>query len=1013
MVRFRILGPLEAFGDGGEPVPLGRGKESALLAILVLHANEPLSTDRLIEELWRDATPGTAPKTVQVYISRLRKRLPDNRLVTTPAGYLLRVEQEELDSDLFERIVGQGRDELSGGDARAAEELFSRALALWRGPALAEFRFESFAQIEIRRLDELRAVVRCDSVDARLALGATERLVPELEELVAESPLQERPRGQLMLALYRAGRQAEALEVYRQTRTLLANELGIEPGPDLQALERAVLNHDPSLAKPQSSAQRIVARRGGRLLIIGGLAILAAAVAAGVLVATNGPSPSSMLAAGAVGQIDPGSLHIKTRLPLEGDPSRLAADTAGTNVWVGGDQAGTLSEIDAGTRSVRQVTATPGFPSAVAVGEGAAWVLDGASGLVTKVEPAYGAVWSRRVAPRNLVSYDRSRESLDPTSVAAGLGSVWTTDGSNWLTQLNPKTRHINRIDLHSSLDGVAVGDGGVWAISGAAATIFRLDRRGRETMHLTIASKPSAESPYPIDVAVGAGYVWVLNANTATVTAIDPTQRLVVAMAHLGIQRRPVRLAAGDGAAWVADGDGTLARINEASPAQPDFLQAAGALRDVAVVGKTIWVTAGAGAGSKGIGTVSSAAAASRVRPLPTSICSPIYSESGTRPQYLIAGDLALQGWGGTLAAQAGQAIQFVLNQHHFRAGRYSVGYESCDNTSAAGGYSTPAKCAANAHAYASDRSVIGLIGSWSSECSEVQLPITNRAPGGPLAMVAPTNTYDGLTHRGPGTAPDEPAKYYPTGIRNYVRVSAADVLQGSADALLAHRLGARRVFVLRDGEPYGDGIAADFTRAARRLGLTVVGPSLWNSPKSNRAFLTKVILARADAVFLGTFLIPETAKLTKDLRAALPPRTQLIAPDGFEPTYLVASVGAAAEGMTASISGPPSDQLPPRGRAFVDAFVRTTGNAHVATSTIAAAQATEVLLNAISQSKGTRASVVKQLFHVRVTNGILGNFSFDQNGDTTADAVTIYRITNGAPTVFTVITPPSALMH
>jgi branched-chain amino acid transport system substrate-binding protein len=613
-----------------------------------------------------------------------------------------------------------------------------------------------------------------------------------------------------------------------------------------------------------------------------------------------------------------------------------------------------------------------------------------------------------------VVSYDRSRESPDPTGVAAGLGYVWTTDGSNWLVRLNPRTRHVDRINLRASLDGVAVGDGGVWVISGAAASIFGLDRRGRETMDpLPIASKPSAESPYPIGVVIGAGYVWVLNANTATVTAIDPVQRLVAATAHLGIQRRPVRLAAGDGAAWVADGDGTLARIDEVSPGQPpEFLQAAPALRDVAVVGKAIWVAAGAGGGGADLGTVSSAAAASPVRPLPPSICSPIYSGSGTRPRYLIAGDLALQGSGGTLAAQAGQAIQFVLDQHHFRAGRYSVGYQSCDNASAGGGYPTPAKCAANARAYASDRSVLGVIGSWTSECSEAQLPITNRAPDGPLAMVAPTNTYDGLTHRGPGTAANEPAKYYPTGTRNYVRVSAADALQGAADAIVAHGLGARRVFVLRDGEPYGDGIAADFTKAARRLGLTVVGPTLWNFPKSNRAFISKVIRARADTVFLGTFLISDTVKLIKDLRSALPPRTQLIAPDGFEPSYLVANVGEAAEGMTASVPGPPSDRLPPRGRAFFDAFVRATGN-EPAPSTIAAAQATEVLLTAIGRSDGTRASVVKQLFQVRVTNGILGSFSFDHNGDTTARAVTIYRITNCAPTILKKITPPVALLH
>ena len=147
--------------------------------------------------------------------------------------------------------------------------------------------------------------------------------------------------------------------------------------------------------------------------------------------------------------------------------------------------------------------------------------------------------------------------------------------------------------------------------------------------------------------------------------------------------------------------------------------------------------------------------------------------------------------------------------------------------------------------------------------------------------------------------------------------------------------------------------------------------------------------------------------------MRSALPLGTPLIVPDGFDPNYLVASVGAAAEGMVASVAGPPSDRLPPRGKAFVDAFVRTTGNAPVAASTIEAAQATEVLLTAIAQSNGTRASVVKRLFQVRVTSGILGNFSFDRNGDTTAGAVTIYRITNGAPTIFTVITPSAALMH
>ena len=315
------------------------------------------------------------------------------------------------------------------------------------GPALAEFRFESFAQAEVRRLEELRAVaapIRSTPVLRR----ARSTVIPELEALVAEHPLWERPRRQLMLALYRAGRQADALEVYRQTRALFANELGIEPSPDTQALERAILNHDPSLAASQTSAHRVVARRGGRLLLAGGLLLVAAAATAALLVATRGSSRISSLAPDSIGVIDAASLRITTQLSLAGRPARLGAD--GGSVWVGGDEAGTLSAVDAANGSVSGVVATSGFPSDVAVGEGAVWVVDGESGLLAKVDPTYRSVARRvRVAPRNL-TYDRSRESSDPTAVAAGLGSVWTTDGSRWLTRLDPKT--------------LTVSDGSTWA---------------------------------------------------------------------------------------------------------------------------------------------------------------------------------------------------------------------------------------------------------------------------------------------------------------------------------------------------------------------------------------------------------------------------------------------------------------------------------------------------------------------------------------------------------------------
>ncbi len=237
-MEFRILGPLEVL-DEGTPVPLGRGRERALLALLLTHPNEVVSIDRLIDELWGPEPPKAAVNTVQYYVSRLRKILGADRIVTRPPGYAIRVEPGELDLERFERLLADG----SG-------EAVREAIALWRGAALADFAFESFAQPTIGRLEELRLVALELRVEADLAAGRHAEVVAELEPLVEAHPLRERLRAQLMLALYRAGRQAEALEAYHAARRVLVDELGLEPGPALQELERAILRQDPSLALP-------------------------------------------------------------------------------------------------------------------------------------------------------------------------------------------------------------------------------------------------------------------------------------------------------------------------------------------------------------------------------------------------------------------------------------------------------------------------------------------------------------------------------------------------------------------------------------------------------------------------------------------------------------------------------------------------------------------------------------------------------------------------------------------
>ena len=241
-MEFRLLGPLEV-AEHECSLSLGGVKQRSLLAILLLHANQLVSADQLIAELWGDAPPATAAKSVQVYVSRLRKELGPGRLATRAPGYLLRVDPSELDLACVERLSAEASRAPPQGSAMRLRE----ALALWRGPALADLAYEPWAQTEIARLEELRLAVLEARIEADLGTGQHANLVGELEALVSEHPLRERLRCQLMLALYRAGRQADALHVYRVACRELSEELGLEPGAELRRLERAILEHDPAL----------------------------------------------------------------------------------------------------------------------------------------------------------------------------------------------------------------------------------------------------------------------------------------------------------------------------------------------------------------------------------------------------------------------------------------------------------------------------------------------------------------------------------------------------------------------------------------------------------------------------------------------------------------------------------------------------------------------------------------------------------------------------------------------
>ena len=294
-MEFRIFDRLEVIERGAE-LPLGGSRQRVLLAVLLVHRRERVSTDQLIDALWGDSPPPTANKTIQVYVSRLRKALGDGVLETRDHGYRLAADALDVDADRFETLAREGRAALDTGDARRAATRLTEALALWRGPPLGEFAYEPFARREISRLEAERVAAIEGRLGAELQLGRGRQLVPELEQLVDEHPLRERLVSALMLALYRAGRQADALAAYRAARRRLVDELGLEPGVELRELERRILDHDPSLL-PRSRVIGPVTRRPVRA--IAALVAAAAAVVAGLSFGAPaaGPHPAALLTA--------------------------------------------------------------------------------------------------------------------------------------------------------------------------------------------------------------------------------------------------------------------------------------------------------------------------------------------------------------------------------------------------------------------------------------------------------------------------------------------------------------------------------------------------------------------------------------------------------------------------------------------------------------------------------------------------------------------------------------------
>jgi DNA-binding SARP family transcriptional activator len=491
-VELRILGPFEVFDDAGREVRVPSGRERALLVVLALRRGEVVSTDTLVDALWGEHPPSTAVKAVHGYVSHLRRLLGPRAgdvLSTRHPGYVLRIETDAVDAARFERTAQEGRRALGDDDPEEALVRLDEALGLWRGPALVDFSFDDFARQDIERLEALRVEAMEDRGDALLRLGRHGELVSELGPLVEAHPLRERLRGQLMLALYRRGRQAEALDVYARGRRLLAGELGLEPGAELQRLERAILAQDPALddspAQTRENARGVVSapggkrRRGRRLRLLVSALLLALVFAAATLsyILVRSEAPSRVgVAPPALVVVDPATNRIVASIPLGSRPVAVAAGAGA--VWVGDEQDGTITEVDGQhLRAVRTIAI--GAPVVdLAFGLGGVWAATGASGEVVRVDPLLGAVAER-------IPLGDPNDPVEPTAAAIGVGDgrVWVgaLDG---LARVSPSAgRVVETVDLgRSNALQVAVGGGAVWASTNASRATRVDASSGRKT---------------------------------------------------------------------------------------------------------------------------------------------------------------------------------------------------------------------------------------------------------------------------------------------------------------------------------------------------------------------------------------------------------------------------------------------------------------------------------------------------------------------------------------------------
>jgi YVTN family beta-propeller protein len=607
-VEFGILGPLEV-RRSGRVVPLGGPRQRAVLALLLLESNRVVSMDRLAEDVWGGDPPEGWATTLQTYVFHLRRALEPDRsrgaaggvLVTRDRGYLLRVDREHLDGALFQDGFTAGRAALDAGRYAEAAKTLRKALDLWRSPVLADLADYAFTRPEAARLEELRLAALEARIDADLALGRHDALTAELEQLVAEHPLRERLHGQLMLALYRCGRQADALAAYRRVRDLLAGELGIDPGEPLRHLHASVLAQDPALdwnggrpappeahpaaapvaaPAPGSPGRRFMdsqelawARRRARRLLVIGSALAVAAAGCIVAVARPWAGEPAGLPADSVGLINSDGGRAGAPV-MVGSPAGLAYGDG--SVWAVDSAEGTLSRINPATHAVQTIP-VGNDPAAVTVTGKDAWVANSGDGTVSQINTTTNTV-VQRIPVGNV-----------PIAIASGPSGVWVAnEADDTVDRINPAAGTVTKrnIEVGGLPDGIAVGPDAVWVANSQDGTVTRIDPATGQP------SGPMQVGAGPAGIAVTPAAVWVANSLDLTVSRLDPATGRQKALVPVG--DGPGAIAAAKDGIWVSDQfDATLRRIDPRTNLITRIVPVGSSPQGIAVTGSGVWVAA------------------------------------------------------------------------------------------------------------------------------------------------------------------------------------------------------------------------------------------------------------------------------------------------------------------------------------------------------------------------------------------------------------------------------------